>query len=234
MTSLRRRTRSPRGSGELLADEIIDSATALLLEKEDAEAVSVRAVASRVGVTPPSIYLHFADKEALLDAVCARYFEQLDVKITEAAAGITDPLRRALSQGMAYVRFAVATPVLYRNAFHRITPDSSTMVEEVLAASAFVQFSATVAELAEAGLFAESEVGDVVLEFWAAAHGIASLMIAKPRLGWGDDFQRAESMLRSVCLGRAVIGVVSSGQTSKDKARAVQGLITELGTPDRN
>ncbi|NED65050.1 helix-turn-helix transcriptional regulator, partial [Streptomyces sp. SID10244] len=74
MRSTTKRTRSPRGSGELLAEEIIASATALLLEEGDDAAVSIRAVAGRVGVTPPSIYLHFADKDALLDAVCARYF----------------------------------------------------------------------------------------------------------------------------------------------------------------
>ncbi|WP_343287442.1 TetR/AcrR family transcriptional regulator [Gordonia sp. SID5947] len=109
----------PRGSGELLAEEIISSATALLLEEGDEAAVSIRAVAGRVGVTPPSIYLHFADKDALLDAVCARYFEQLDGVLGEVSEGIDDPLERALQQGLAYVRFAVSTPVLYRLAFRQ-------------------------------------------------------------------------------------------------------------------
>ena len=69
--SLRRR-RAPRGSGDLLRDEILDAATQLLLDTGHAKAVSIRSVAERVGVTPPSIYLHFQDKDALLDAVCAR------------------------------------------------------------------------------------------------------------------------------------------------------------------
>ena len=73
-----RRRRAPRGSGEQLRDEILDATTELLLETGHAKAVSIRSVAQRVGVTPPSIYLHFADKDALLDAVCARYFEKLD------------------------------------------------------------------------------------------------------------------------------------------------------------
>ena len=70
-----RRRRAPRGSGDQLRDEILDATTDLLLETGHAKAVSIRSVAKRVGVTPPSIYLHFADKDALLDAVCARYFE---------------------------------------------------------------------------------------------------------------------------------------------------------------
>ena len=39
-----------------------------------AGSVLIRSVAQSVGVTPPSIYLHVDDKNALLDAVCARYF----------------------------------------------------------------------------------------------------------------------------------------------------------------
>lgn len=53
----------------------------LLLETGQAKAVSIRSVAQRVGVTSPSIYLHIADKDALLDAVCARYFEKLDAEM---------------------------------------------------------------------------------------------------------------------------------------------------------
>ena len=200
----RRRARSPRGSGENLAEEIIEAAGELLVENGDDTAMSIRAVANRVGVTPPSIYLHFADKEALLDAVCARYFERLDDEMAAASEGVDDAFERALGQGMAYVRFAVATPVLYRVAFGKPTPEGHpSKVDEVLAASAYSRFAGTVTELADEGVFDHAEIADIVLEFWAAAHGIASLMLAKPGLAWGDDFARAEAMLTAMCLGRA-------------------------------
>ncbi|MFT4042088.1 MAG: TetR/AcrR family transcriptional regulator [Gordonia sp. (in: high G+C Gram-positive bacteria)] len=202
-----RRSRSPRGSGELLAEEIIDAATQLLLDAQDAAAVSIRAVATKVGVTPPSIYLHFADKEALLDAVCARYFEQLDARLRAAVDGVDDPLERALRMGIAYVRFGVATPVLYRQAFHALPVDEQSKVDQVLAASAFVRFTEVITEVARAGLFPEDEVGTIVLELWSAAHGVASLMIAKPALWRSGDFTLAEEVLRSICIGRAVLGV---------------------------
>ncbi|MGV9824310.1 TetR/AcrR family transcriptional regulator [Gordonia sp. NPDC003429] len=206
MKKIARRTRSPRGSGELLAEEIIDAATDLLLDSADSAAVSIRAVSQRVGVTPPSIYLHFADKDALLDAVCARYFEQLDAWLAEASDGIDDPLERSLQMGLAYIRFALATPVLYRQAFHNMTISEQSKVDEVLAVSAFVRFTGTVTEMADAGIFGRDEVHDVVLELWAAAHGVASLMITKPGLAWGADLALAERTLRSVCLGRAMLG----------------------------
>jgi hypothetical protein len=49
-----RRRRAPRGSGEQLREEILDATTELLLETGQAKAVSIRSVAQRVGVTPPS------------------------------------------------------------------------------------------------------------------------------------------------------------------------------------
>lgn len=214
--STMKRTRSPRGSGELLADEIIEAATALLLEHGDAAAVSIRAVATSVGVTPPSIYLHFIDKDALLDAVCARYFERLDGALAEASVGIDDPLERALQQGLAYVRFAVSTPVLYRIAFRQSAPRGPSKVDEVLAASAFTRVAGTVGELAAEGFFPEEDVAEVMLEFWAAAHGVASLMLAKPGLPWGDDLALAESLMRSVCLGRASRGVLGAAGRPSD------------------
>ena len=113
-----RRVRAPRGSGELLRDEILDAATKLLLETGHARSVSIRSVAQRVGVTPPSIYLHFADKDALMDAVCARYFEKLDPEMRRLATLHTSPVEVLRAQGRAYVRFAVQTPELYRTATH--------------------------------------------------------------------------------------------------------------------
>ena len=111
--SLRRR-RAPRGSGDLLRDEILDAATELLLDTGHAKAVSIRSVADRVGVTPPSIYLHFQDKDALLDAVCARYFEKLDEEMQRVSAVQSSTVELLRAQGLAYVRFATENPELYR------------------------------------------------------------------------------------------------------------------------
>ncbi|ALG84018.1 TetR/AcrR family transcriptional regulator [Gordonia phthalatica] len=196
------RPRSPRGSGEQLAEEIISATTDLLIEAGTEEKVSIRAVARRVGVTSPSIYLHFEDKEALLDAVCARFFEQFDEVMMHAADGIDDLFERALAQGMAYVRFAIDSAVMYRITFARITPPGKpTLTDEVLLSSAFVHFSDTVEALMAEGSIPRGDVVQTVLQLWSTAHGLASLMIAKPGLPWGDDLELAESTMRAVCRG---------------------------------
>jgi len=65
-------------------------------------------------VTPPSIYLHFADKDALLDAVCARYFEKLDEEMwpTRGRSAVDD--RRAARAGPGLRSLRGETPELYR------------------------------------------------------------------------------------------------------------------------
>ncbi len=72
-------TRVPTaGEGELLRDEILDAAEALLVRHGSMDAVPLRSVATAVGVSAPSIYLHFADKDDLFFAVCDRRFAHFD------------------------------------------------------------------------------------------------------------------------------------------------------------
>ena len=87
-----RRHRARRGEGGRLREEILAAGTRLLLETGDEEAVSIRAIAQAVGVTPPSIYLHFADKTELIYAICEELFRKLDDEMAAAAAGVDDPL----------------------------------------------------------------------------------------------------------------------------------------------
>ena len=104
------RTRARRGEGELLHTQILDAAERLLIETGNEEAVSIRRIAEAVGVTPPSIYLHFADKEELIFAVCERQFEALDRVVEEAVIGIDDPVEELYARGKAYVRFGLEHP----------------------------------------------------------------------------------------------------------------------------
>jgi AcrR family transcriptional regulator len=71
--------------------------------------VSIRAIADAVGVTPPSIYLHFPDKESLILAVCERHFDVFD-SVIEQAGRSNDPVESLRRRGRAYVRFGVENP----------------------------------------------------------------------------------------------------------------------------
>ncbi|MFZ0833758.1 MAG: TetR/AcrR family transcriptional regulator [Mycobacterium sp.] len=218
-----RRRRAPRGFGDQLRDEILDAATELLLETGHAKAVSIRSVAQRVGVTPPSIYLHFTDKDALLDAVCARYFEKLDEQMQRATAGQTTALGVLRAQGQAYVQFALQTPELYRiAAMSEGRPGSD--VDVTLNSSAFVHMRASVQTLMDEGIYVPGDATQIALEMWTAAHGVAALLIAKPYLPWGDVEAFTDRVLRAVCCGQIVSGIIGYDTCPQDAISAIMKL----------
>lgn len=199
----RKRSRAKRGDGDLLATDILDVATDMLIETGSADAVSIRAVAQRVGITPPSIYLHFADKDALLTAVVSRYLGHLDEVLTAAQEGAATPLDAASEQGVAFVKFALDTPELYRLA--AMTPSSvASDVDTVLGAAAFVHLETTVEELQAEGYYRPGDPRPVALQLLTTVHGVASLLIAKPFLPWGDPLDYADKVISAACLGIAL------------------------------
>ena len=136
-------------------------------------------------MTPPSIYLHFADKDALLDAVCARYFEKLDEEMQRVAVDQPSTIDVLRAQGLAYVRFAMKTPELYRIATMAESRPGSD-VDVALNSSAFVHMRHSVEALIAEGIYPPGEATTLALELWTVAHGVAALLIARPYLPWGD------------------------------------------------
>lgn len=221
-----KRRRAPRGSGEQLREEILDATTDLLLETGNAKAVSIRSVAQRVGVTPPSIYLHFADKDALLDAVCVRYFEKLDEQMQSLAAGAPSAIEVLRAQGLAYVRFAVKTPELYRIAtMGEGRPGSD--VDMMLNTSAFVHLRSSVETLMAEGVFPLGDPVALALQLWTAAHGVAAMLISRPYLPWGDIEEFADRALRAVVVGEIVSGAVDIKTDPQEAVRMLKGLLNE-------
>jgi AcrR family transcriptional regulator len=224
-----KRRRAPRGSGEQLREEILDATTDLLLETGHAKAVSIRSVAQRVGVTPPSIYLHFVDKDALLDAVCARYFEKLDEEMQRVAADQPSTIEVLRAQGLAYVRFATQTPELYRIAtMGEGRPGSD--VDVTLNSSAFVHMRKSVESLMEEGIYPPGDPTTAALQLWTAAHGVAGLLISRPYLPWGDVEEFVDQTLSAVCLGHIALGVLDDDTTPEE---AVSWLLNRQ-PPERN
>ncbi len=204
------RPRSRRGEGGQLRAEILDAAKDLLAETASEDAVSIRAVAERVGVTPPSIYRHFPDKDRLLLEVCNQSFDQFAVAL-EASAAAADPVERITALGRAYVQYAVDFPEHYRIMFMaRFELSAQEYAEEMLRdESTFGVLLRTTQDLIDAGLVRPDLTGRGALHvgilFWSAVHGLASLFVAKPGLPWTDRDQLVEDLI-SV----AVDGIVTT------------------------
>lgn len=172
----------------------------LLRETGDEASVSLRAVAQRVGVSVPAIYLHFADKAALLDAVCGEVFEALHVTMREASAGAADPFQALHRQGIAYVRFALDNPEHYRIVM--LPSNAERDPHEEIASGAFAHLLDSVVACEALGVL-EGDPVELGLRLWAGAHGLAALLIAKPGFPWPPVEELVDRTMHALGLGLA-------------------------------
>ena len=180
------RRRNRRGEGDLLRTEILQAAERLLRTSGDEDAVSIRAIASEVGVTPPSIYIHFRDKTELILAVCEELFRRLGELSDEAVAGVEDPYERVERRGRAYVQFGIDNPEPYRIMF-MARPDAGharMTADELLDTAAFGHLQMDLTAAMEMGRIPHGDPFTMSCGLWAAVHGVTSLLIAKPDFPW--------------------------------------------------
>jgi AcrR family transcriptional regulator len=143
--------------------QIVETARRLL-EERGPEALSMRNVASAIGIRAPSLYEHVADKRALESAIIAAALEELGGRQAEAlAAKPADPLAAVCA---AYRKWAHEHPHLYRLIFVRDLDRDEPAV-------AHAEQSSAVPIRAVCG-------GDKVASrtIWAFAHGMVSLELS--------------------------------------------------------
>jgi AcrR family transcriptional regulator len=183
--------RRPRGRGHELRDDLLDAASRLLVDLEDVDQLTMRAVATAAGVTPPSVYRHFADRAELVRALLGRGFAQFGRGQAESVAGIDDPVERLRSSARAYVRFGVGHPATYRLLFatrHTGRPVAPAGLHPGQAAldglHGFVAACLPPEQQEHASLYAT--------ELWSSLHGYLELRAGKPDLPWPepDDLVR--------------------------------------------
>lgn len=178
-----RRRRNPRGKGARLRQDILQAANAILESTGSEEAVTLRAVARRIGIAAPSIYAHFPDRDAILDQIMADGFAEFAATLQEAVASLADPVERLYSLGRAYLRFAAEHPRAYRTLFEH--PDNEARTQGSAALNVLVQ---AIADCAAAGRSASEDHFADAVAVWAAVHGLATLLASTPpEFPWPDQ-----------------------------------------------
>jgi AcrR family transcriptional regulator len=95
-----------------------------LMETEGVAALSLSAVARRLGMQPPSLYQYFPSKMAIYDALFQRGHELLrdECRAAYAAAGTDDPLEAGLITSTAFCRWCLGHQVYSQLLFWRTIP----------------------------------------------------------------------------------------------------------------
>jgi AcrR family transcriptional regulator len=173
------RGRNPRGQGERLRRDIVDATLRMLDELRDDEALSLRAVAREVGIAATSVYIHFADRDALVFAALEQCTGDLmrDLDRAESAAG--DPVARLRARLLFLGAWVRDHPGLYK-VLHESTLNQRTHLafKEDLAASA----TAAVQRCMDAGRAPADDAAAVALDLRAAVHGAVSIRVNEPGL----------------------------------------------------
>ncbi len=195
MLSVSTSTRYHHGN---LRDVLLAAARAVLEEKGP-DALSLREVAREAGVSHNAPYRHFASRDALLAALAARGFIEL-------ATALSRGERR--ERGVAYVRFALANPPLFRLMF-----GGSLRIEAhpELRQAAAAAFEALRGGFGAAGSATKSASGlpPAPSAAWALVHGLSQLILdGHLHEAAGDDPED---------FARRVIGVVQFGDETEPR-----------------
>jgi AcrR family transcriptional regulator len=170
-----------------------------LIEKEGATALSLRAVARRVGVSTAAPYRHFPSREALLAAVAEEGYRLLGEEIRRAIAAHDNPARRLGESGIAYVLFAVAHPSRYGVMFSPELADRTAHPSlEAAAEDTQRLLLGAVRDYQEAGWMGSRDPGELALSAWSSVHGLASLITGGHIRVGGSDPPRIEEIARAV------------------------------------
>ncbi|OLO25763.1 TetR family transcriptional regulator [Streptomyces sp. MNU77] len=117
--TFKRRTPSQWGEGGALKQEILAAAARLLIESGNEGDVSLRAVAREVGISAPSIYLHFQNRSELMAAVTRQIYRELVAELRRAGRRTESagPGEALLAMAHRYCEFALENPRRYRLMF---------------------------------------------------------------------------------------------------------------------
>ncbi len=163
-----------------LKTSLIEAANTIL-QREGADALSLRAIASEVGVSHTAPYSHFKNKKQLIRAVSDLGFSRLAAAMREGAEQAEASESLVLTYGASYLQFALANPELYRLMLGQV---EARGLKKVSAESLFS--NGNLSQKEPFGLLQEAfasflkdpnEVKNKALGAWALVHGMAALLI---------------------------------------------------------
>ena len=169
-----------------------------MIQSDGIQALTLRRVGARVGVSRTALYRHFDGKQALLARVASEGFRRFHEALSGAVAGAeakgADPMA---AMAAAYARFARSHPSHYQTMFSGVLTDGTRDPElQRCGEAAFNVLVDVIRKRQKAGLIRPGDPVELAEITWALSHGIATLgmanqLPAKPRtledlavLGW--------------------------------------------------
>jgi AcrR family transcriptional regulator len=159
-------------------DRKILTAARQVLDKEGADAVSMRRVAGAVGITPMAIYRHFPDRAALLDAVAGEGFAELSASLDERTFKGTLDARLA-RMAEIYLEHALESPRLFELMFLTQREGARRYPQDFKAGRSPTasRMAALVQEGMKSGALRKDDAWEITFEMGALSHGLIMLYL---------------------------------------------------------
>ncbi len=172
------------------ADRILRAARALF-ERGGARAVTMRAVAQAVGLTPMAIYRHFPNRDALLQRISDDSFLEI-AHHWQARNARGDVIDRLRAIHRIYLDYALGHPHLFDHAFSTPRGQARRFPEDFRArrSPTLNVVADVVAEAQQAGRLKPGDPWDLAMSLWAHTHGLIALYRAG-RFSYGEREFRA-------------------------------------------
>lgn len=169
-----------------LADSLLDAVDEIA-SQFGLEAVTLRACAKKIGVSPSSAFRHYSDKRDLLTAFATRALRQLASELSAANQKASEETKDAdtatnadalVGVGLAYISFAIDKPAFFRAMWN----------EETL----YTNDESYVAAADELGSYLKGGFADAIVDTdpdslsseeliaWSSVHGLANLFVDGP------------------------------------------------------
>lgn len=140
---------------------------------------TLREVAREAGVSHNAPYNHFADKQALLEALACRGFEALRDVLQRPVhdPSLPDATARMLAAANAYVDFALRESSRFKLMFSAELAMTQNATLRAAGEAAYACIKSIIRDGAEQGVFRTDVVGTHPLAAWSMVHGLSVLLI---------------------------------------------------------
>ena len=141
------------------------------------EALTIREATRRVGVSPNAAYRHFADRDALLEAVAAAIQHRMTARMRASVRGrgATELLRAV---GVGYIKFALDEPGWFAVAFF-----GAGQSDETASAPPYLALVEALDAMVSAKALSPERRDGAEWPCWSAVHGFAELALRGPLRG---------------------------------------------------
>ncbi len=154
--------------------EKIKVAARKIISEKGLDGLSMRKLATEVGIKGPSIYKHFSSKEELLAILKSEAMGKLFDLVNEASE--TEPVAQLLLMGEAYIKFSITFVEEFKLLFFESSSMRESLSEEVPLSNPYGLLKMGFSKLLPESNDLEVEI--FTYGFWSLVHGMASLRIS--------------------------------------------------------